>query len=122
MSGVGESREVLANAVSSTGLACAPYAPDSFIAPAAWVDSVIVDYENGASMCLTGAVEAVIIAAGQRNDRAGSSQMLEELMPDVITALEGVPGVRVIQIQSGTAEVNGQTLPAVLYTCQYHIS
>lgn len=122
MSALARARDALATAVSSTGLACEPYPPDSTIAPSAWIDSISVDYANGASFCGPGDGEAVIIAVGQRNDRAGSLASLEDSVPDIALALEGIDGVRVSTIQSGGAEVGGQTLPAVLFTVIFHLA
>lgn len=122
MSALTDARQVLADAVTGTGLQCAAYAPDALVAPGAWIDSLTIDYDTAGSFCVPGQVEAVVIAVGQRNDRARSAQLLDELQPDVVEALETVEGVRVTQVQSGTAEVNGQTLPAVLYTTQFHIT
>lgn len=123
MSGLAGAREAIAAAVASTGLACTPYAPDSLAPPAAWIDSISIDYDTRASFCAgSGEGEATVIACGQRNDRAGTMQQLEGLLPEVLAALEDVGGVRVSQVASGNADVGGQTLPAVLITVQFNIS
>lgn len=119
---IGRARELLAGAVTAAGIRCDPYPPETVVAPAAWIDSLTIDYQNGASFSLPGRGEAVIIAAGQRNDRSGASRQLEELVPGTVAALEGVEGVLVTQVQSGRAEVNNQVLPAVLYTAQFHFT
>jgi len=115
-----EARTLIAGAVSSAGVECSPYAPDSLIAPAAYVEGVDVDYTGtGWTFCGTGTAQARVVACAQRNDRAGGMQMLEDLAPGVMTALEAVDGVRVMSVGSGEADIGGQTLPAIMWTVQF---
>ncbi len=124
MSGLTGARRALADAVTSAGIECSPYPPDSLAAPAAYVDAVAVDYSAGAgySFCATGSATARVVAVAPRHDTAGSIQHLEDLAPGILRALEAVPGVRVTGVESGTVEVNGNGLPAVLFTVQFHIA
>lgn len=124
MSGITDARQALSAAVTAAGIECTPYPPDSLIAPAAFVDAVSVDYSAGAgySFCASGQATAQIVASAPRNDRAGSMKQLEDLIPGIVAALEGLEGVRVLAVESGTVEVGTSTLPAVLYTAQFHIT
>ena len=40
-------------------------------------------------------------------------------MPAVLEALAGVTGVRVLGVESGSTEVSGTTLPAVITTVEF---
>lgn len=111
-----EIRRTLAAAVGN----CLPYPPDSVVAPMAWIDTLTVDFEQPLSMG-GGRGEAVIVAAGQRNDRVAALEALEGDAPGILDALESVPWLRVTSLQSGRIEVGQQTLPAVLYTTDFHL-
>ena len=124
MSGVTAARIALAEAVTQAGLDCEPYPPDAVNPPAAFVDSIRTEYVSGSgfSFCLSGAAAATIIAVAQRHDRAGSTQYLEDLIPPTLAALEGIGGVRVTGVDSGTTQIAGTDLPAVIYTVEFAIS
>lgn len=109
-------RQALADAVGD----CLPYPPDSIVAPMAWIDTLTVDFEQPLAMG-GGRGEAVIVAAGQRNDRVAALEALEGDAPGILDALESVPGLRVTSLQSGRIEVGNQTLPAVMYTTDFHL-
>jgi hypothetical protein len=119
-----EARAALAAAVASAGLDCTPYAPDTVAPPAAWVDTLTIDYQSGAgwSFCESGMATATILAAAQRNDRAGSVQQLEDLVPGVLEALQAIPGLRATEVASGSTDIGGQAMPAVIYTVQFAIA
>jgi len=119
MSALTDAREVLANAVSISGLDCTPYAPDALAPPAAFVDTVSVDYDTSQSFCMDGLATATIVACAQRNDRAGSTFALESLVPTIIGGLVDVDGVRVLSVDSGSTDVGGTSLPAVILTVQF---
>lgn len=121
MSALGDARAFLAQAVTSAGLECLPYPPDSTTPPIAFVDSLAVDYEPGSgwSFCETGMATATITSCGQRNDKAGAMQSLESMIAPALAKLHAIPGVRVSAVQSGTADVGGAELPAVLYTVTF---
>ncbi len=124
MNTVTEAREWLAAAVTSAGLDCEPYPPDALNPPAAFVDNLNIDYSPGGgfSFCEAGSGTASIIACAQRNDRAGSTKSLEDLIKPTLDALHDLDGVRVTAVQSGSTEISGTTLPAVLYTVEFGIS
>jgi len=121
MSGLTGARASLAAAVSSAGIDCAPYPPDSLTPPMAYIDTVSVDYSTGTgwSFCAQGMAQATVVAVAQRNDRAGSTQLLEDMVPAVLEALAGITGVRVLGVESGSTEVSGTTLPAVITTVEF---
>lgn len=123
MTAVPDARHQLAAAVTAAGIECTAYAPDALVVPGAWVESVAVDYSSGGwSFCGTGPAAARIIAAAPRNDRAGSLQQLEDLIPAVNTALEGIGGVQVTSVESGDAEISSQSLPAVIWAVRFTIA
>jgi len=124
MSGVTDARIALAEAVTQAGLDCAAYPPDAPSAPAGWIDQVQVEYVSGSgfSFCMAGSARATIIAVAQRNDRAAGTQHLEDLIPPTLAALEGLPGVRVVGIDSGSAQIGSTDLPAVIYTVEFAVS
>lgn len=124
MSAVTDARDQLAAAVTAAGLDCTAYPPEAPSAPASWIDSVAVDYAAGGgfSFCYGGAARATILSVGQRHDKAGASYTLEAAIPAVITALETIPGVRVETVDSGTAQVAGQDMPAVIYSVAFAVS
>ena len=119
MSGITGARQALAHAVSGAGIDCTAYPPDALTPPAAYVDSVAVDYSSGAgwSFCAQGLASASVVAVAQRNDRAGSTAGLEDRVPAILQALADLDGVRVLSVESGSAEIGGSTLPAVITTC-----
>jgi hypothetical protein len=114
---------VLAETVTGTGIDCAPYPPDSITPPAAWVDAVTIDLAAGAgfSFCESGLATATITAVKERNDRAGSTKTLEDLIPPILAAITGIGGVRVLAVQSGGVDVAGVSLPAVVFTVEFAI-
>lgn len=123
MTAVSDARTQLAAAVTAAGIDCAPYAPDALIVPAAWVETISVDYTAGGwSFCGSGPATARITAAAPRNDRAGSLQQIEDMIPAVNTALEGIGGVQVVSVETGDAEISNQTLPAVIWTVRFTIA
>ena len=124
MAGITDARQQLADAVTAAGLVCTPYPPDSLAPPAAYVDAVSVDYGSGQgwSFCAQGLAQASVVAVAQRNDRAGSTQTLEDLVPSTLTGMEAIDGVRVLAVESGSAEISGTTLPAVIYTVEFGIT
>lgn len=119
MSALTDAREVLANAVSLAGLECTPYAPDSLSPPAAFVDTVTIDYDLAQSFCMDGLATASVVACAQRNDRAGAMFGLESLVPVIVGGLVGVDGVRVLSVDSGSTEIGGASLPAVIFSVQF---
>ena len=124
MAGITEARKALAHAVSGAGIDCTPYPPDALAPPAAYVDSVSVDYSSGTgwSFCAQGLAQATVVAVAQRNDRAGSMQALEDLVPAILSGVEGIKGVRVLAVESGSSEIGGATLPAVIATVEFGIA
>lgn len=124
MTSITAARQQLAEAVTAAGLECTPYPPDSLAPPAAFVDTLTVDYTSGAgwSFCDSGDATAAIVTCAQRNDRAGSQSMLEGLVPDTVRTLTGIPGLRVLAVGSGTTDISGSTLPAVIYTVGFAIT
>jgi len=124
MAGVTEARIALAEAVTQAGLDCAAYPPDAPNAPAAWIDQIQVEYVSGSgfSFCMAGSARATVIAVAQRNDRAAGTQYLEDLIQPTLIALEGLPGVRVVGVDSGSAQIAGTDLPAVIYTVEFAVS
>lgn len=121
MAGLTDARASLAAAVSTAGIDCAAYPPDALTPPMAYVDTLSVDYNTGTgwSFCEQGIAQAAVVAVAQRNDRAGSTQLLEDLVPAVLKALAGVTGVRVLTVESGSTEVAGTTLPAVIFSVEF---
>lgn len=118
-----EARIAVAEAVTSAGIECTAYAPESLNPPAAFVDSLNVDLTTGIglSFCLSGMATGQIVTVAQRNDRAGATQYLEDLAKPIIEALDGVDGLRVTAADSGTVEVAGQSLPSVVYSIEFGI-
>ena len=123
MAALTDARRYLAEAVTGAGLECLPY-PDSTNPPIAFVDSIAVDLETGSgwSFCLAGSATATITSCAQRDDRAGSTQQLEDFADQALKALGDIPGVRVTAVQSGAADISGKKLPAVIYTVQFAIA
>ena len=124
MAALTDARRFLADAVTGAGLECLPYPPDSTMPPVAFVDTITVDLETGSgwSFCLSGSATATITSCAQRNDKAGSTRGLEDFIAPALDALGQIPGVRVITIQSGSADIGGSELPAVVYTVQFAIA
>jgi hypothetical protein len=116
-----DAREALAGAVTAAGLECQPYPPDAPSAPQAWIDTLSVDYAQGAgwSFCMPGAGTAAIVTVGQRHDKAASTRALEDLIPLILAQLDEVVGVRVTGIQSGTVQITGQDMPSVIFTTEF---
>jgi len=122
VSTLADARAALADAVAGTGLDCTAYPPDSLVPPAAFVDTLAVDYDTGGvSFCETGLATATIVACAQRHDRAGGSQQLEERVRSILDAVTAIDGVRVLGVESGSAEVAGTSLPAVVFTVRFGI-
>lgn len=119
---LGAAREALADAVSVPGLPVFPYPPDTANAPCGWVDRLSVDYQSAGSFCLPGAVTASLVTVAQRHDRPGSTALLEAAIRPTVDALAGIDGVLVTGVESGTADIGGETVPAVIYELQFHIS
>lgn len=121
MAALTDARQALADAVSNAGLDCTPYPPDALAPPAAYVDTLAVDYSNGAgwSFCAQGLANATVVAVGQRNDRAGSTQSLEDLIPAVLAGFQAVDGLRVLSVESGSSEIGGTAMPAVIYGVEF---
>jgi hypothetical protein len=116
VTGLAAAREALAAAVTGAGLQCSAYAPDTVMAPAAFVDRMSMDY-SAAAFC--GAMaDATIVTLAQRNDTAGSTAWLEGFIGPVVDALTAT-GARVVSAQSGTTQVGGSDVPAVIYTVQF---
>lgn len=124
MGAVTDARLELAAAVTAGGIECAPYPPDSLSGGSGYVDSVTIEFAQGSgfSFCFQGMATASITTVGLRNDRAGTTQALEDLIEPVLQNLEAIEGVKVVAIDSGTANIAGADLPAILYTCQFGIS
>jgi hypothetical protein len=124
MAALTDARAHLAEAVTAAGLECLPYPPDSVTPPIAFVDTITVDFEAGAgwSFCMTGMATATITSCAQRNDKAGATKGLENLVNPAVAALYGIDGVRVSAVQSGVADIGGTELPAVVYTVQFAIN
>ena len=116
MPGLGEARQAVADAVTSTGLVCTPYPAEAPSLPAAFVDQAIVGYENGQGwFCAPGAVEMTLVTVDQRNDVAASISDLEGYMESIVAALVAI-GAPPTTVTSGTVEVGGQSLPSVTYS------
>src|SRR6188768_4168665 len=100
MAALTDARHYLADAVTGAGLECLPYPPDSTNPPIAFVDTITVDLETGAgwTFCLAGSATATITSCAQRNDKAGSTQGLEDFVDVALKALGDIPGVRVTAI------------------------
>lgn len=124
MGAVTDARKALAGAVTTAGIDCTPWPPDSLAPPAAFVDSVNIDYSTGAgfSFCANGLATALITTCGQRNDKAGATQYLEDLIPAILEQLDGINGVRVTGVDSGSANIAGNELPAVVYQIEFGIT
>jgi hypothetical protein len=120
-----EARTALAAAVTSGGLECLAYPPDNPSPPIAFVDDLGMDFSGqlggGTTFCMPGTAVATIVTIAQRNDRAGSMQFLEGLIPGVLQALQDTPGVRVATANSGQTTVGGVEVPAVVYSVQFFI-
>lgn len=123
MATLDEARKALATAVTSTGLKCQPYPPDSVNAPTAFVDSVLTDFTGsqpgGGYFCLPGLATATIVTLAQRNDRPGSMAYLEGFIPAVLEAIKALSGVRITSAASGAISFAGVEMPAVTYTLQF---
>jgi hypothetical protein len=124
MGAVTDARQALADAVTAAGIDCTPWPPDALAPPAAFVDSVNIDYStgNGFSFCANGLAVAQVTTCGQRNDKAGATQYLEDLIPKIIENIDGIDGVRVTGVDSGSANIAGADLPAVVYQIEFGIT
>lgn len=118
---IAAARAALADAVGDAGYQCAPYAPDIVFAPGAWIDTLRVDLADPASFG-AGAATARVVCVEQRSDAEGAAHLLESAAGDIVRALDALAGVRVTGIESGQVEVNSQTLPAVIYTVDFHLT
>ena len=112
-------RDALADAVSAGGITCLPYEPDNPMPPIAFIDTLTLDYASPVSYRLPSTGTAVVIACGQRHDRAGSVALLESMVGAVVEALLDLPGAKITGIASGTTEIGRAELPAVSYTVQF---
>lgn len=118
---IAAARAALAEAVGGAGYPCAPYAPDTVYAPGAWIDTLKVDLTLAAAYG-AGTATARVVCVQQRSDAEGAAQLLEAAAAGIVDALDSIPGVRVSGIESGQVEVNSQTLPAVIYTVDFHLT
>jgi hypothetical protein len=120
-----DARKQLSDAVTGAGIECAPYPPDNAnpSPTQAFVDTLSVDFSTGSgwSFCYSGMAEAVVVTCAQRHDKAGGTRTLEDKIPGTLQALEGIQGVRVMNVQSGTVQITGQDLPAVLYSITFAV-
>lgn len=121
MSAITEARQALAEAVSTTGIQCLPYAPEAVSETVAFVDTIQVDYTLGASFCL-GQASGQLLTVGLRHDKAGSTIILEELVPSIVRAVEAIDGVRVMAVESGSVEFAGTVFPAILYSLAFALT
>ena len=123
MSSLSDARAALAEAVTSAGIECAAYSPENMNAPGAWIDSVTVDYSQGAgfSFCTSGLASAQIVAVAPRHDRAASRQWLEDIAPAIRSAVEMLPGVLVASLEEPEADIGGTSLPALVLTVRFEI-
>lgn len=123
MGAVTDVRAALADAVTVAGLPCTPYPPDALSPPAAFVDSLSIDFAGGSgfSFCLSGLARGSIVTVAQRNDKAGATQFLEDLMGPILEQLEEMDGMRVVSVDSGTANVSGVDLPSVVYSVEFGV-
>jgi hypothetical protein len=121
MGALTDARTELAAVVSAAGIDTTPYPPDSLTPPAAFVDSVSLDLQGGGSFC-TGLATANLITVAQRNDKAGATQYLEDLITPILENLGGLAGLRVTGVDSGTTNIGGADLPAVVYTVEFFVS
>lgn len=111
-----DARRAIAQAVSSTGLACQEYPMDNMTLPAAFLNSANVAYDVLAwSFCANGVGTFEVVTLAQRNDMPSGLAWLEQRIPVIAEALETI-GVRISGIESGTVSMGGQDLPAVTYT------
>jgi hypothetical protein len=118
-----EYRQALADAVTGAGLTCEPYPADNPSLPSAFIDQLIVDYSSGsaASYCNSGQATATVVTAAQRNDRAGSTALLEDLVPAVLGAFDGMAGLQVASWQSGSINLAGNEVPGLVYTVRFPV-
>ena len=120
MTGMQLARQAVADAVTAAGLPCAAYAPDAPTLPAAWVDMVSVAYDTGAewaTYCRSGVATLSVVTAAMRNDQQASGQDLEGLPPMVDDNLSAA-GASLQSWQTGLIDVNGQSVPALIYKIQ----
>lgn len=122
MNGIGEAREQLAAAASQPGVPVFPYPPDAASAPCGWVDGLQIDYETAGSFCLPGTVTCQVVLVGQRHDRPGTTATLETSIQPTVDALADIPGVLVTGVESGAAEIGGETVPSVMFNLRFHIT
>jgi hypothetical protein len=112
-----EARVAVADAVTAAGLSCTPYAEDSISLPAAFVDTATVAYEGTTVFYCRSLATMSLVTAAQRHDRPGATRSLEDLVPDIVTAL-GDLGARVESASSGVVNLQGTEVPAVIYSVQ----
>lgn len=119
---IAAARLALAGAVAAAaGHPCAPYAPDTVYAPGAWIESLKVDLADPLAFG-AGAATARVVCVQQRTDLEGAVRLLDAAAAGIVDALDAVPGVSVTGLESGQIEINSQTLPAVIYTVQFHLT
>jgi hypothetical protein len=111
---VAAARQVIADAVTAAGCVCTPYPPDSPIPPVAFVEGVGVTFID--AFCTVAQARFSIVLAEQRNDRESGMRDLETLLPDVVAGLSAIPGLVLSEAQSGTTQIGGQEVPAVVFT------
>lgn len=122
MNGLGEAREQLAAAASTSAVPVHPYPPDAVSAPCGWVDAVQADYQQAGSFCLPALVTCQVVLVGQRHDRPGTTAILEARIQPTVDALTDIPGVLVTGVESGSADIGGESVPAVTFNLQFHLS
>ncbi len=121
-----EARTALAAAVTTAGVQCLAYPPDNPAPPAAFVDSVAVDFTIdsgfiGGSFCAPGAGTASVVVLAQRHDRQGSIAYLEGLIAPILDELQALRGLQLVSATSGSIPVGGQDLPAVVITVRFPV-
>lgn len=114
-------REALAAAVTGAGIDCTPYTTDNPSPPVGFVDTLSLDYQTPAGFCLPSQATASIVTVGQRHDPGAAMQLLESLVGPVVDALQAIPGLRLLAVDTGTATVGKNELPAVSYTVAFAV-
>lgn len=108
------SRQAIADAVTAAGCVCTPYPPDAPVPPVAFVEGVSLAFVD--AFCTVAQATFSLVLAEQRNDRESGMRDLESLLPNVVAGLSAIQGLVLSEAQSGTTQIGGQEVPAVILT------
>jgi hypothetical protein len=111
---IAAARQAIADAVTAAGCVCTPYPPDSPVPPVAFIEGVGIAFVD--AFCTVAQATFTLVVAEQRNDRESGMRDLEALLPNVVAGLSAIPGLVLAEAQSGTTQIGGQEVPAVVLT------